>query len=166
MNRGDLSMYQHHTILPGGLANIADRDGTVTGFRVQVRIGFPRGMPLSMVEGFEVYVDHDNGPATDAVHAAPTDVLFRLRGRTYRIDDLADIVDQRWEMGEVAELLIARAGGLTPGLHIVTVTQFLRVGPTPEPAKTVGRRLVELSADVGVATLEWNGPPPSLTVKE
>jgi Domain of unknown function (DUF6379) len=163
MNRGELSMYQHHTILPGGLANIADRDGAVTGFRVQVRIGFPRGMPLSMVEGFAADVDPDGGRATDAVHAAPTGVLFRLRGFTYRIDDMADIVDQRWEMGEVAELLIAHNGGLTPGFYIVTVTQFLRVGPTPEPAKTVGRRLVELSEDVGAATLEW---PPSLTVKE
>ena len=134
-------MYLHHTIVPGGLVNVIDTHGAAIGFRLQVRIGFPRGMPLSMVEGFDVVVDDG------AIEVGPEQVLFRLRGSTHRSVDLIDMVGIRWEMGEVAELIVVHPGGLTTSEHRVTVTQCLRVGPTPEPAKTVGSRTVDMSAD-------------------
>lgn len=133
-------MYLHHTILPEGLTNTMEST-TVVGFSVQVRIGFPRGVPLSLLEGFEVDVDDGSSRR----HFSGEQIAFGLRGRSYRPADLIDLVTQRWEMGEVARLEITLAGGLPTGPHRVTVTQFLRVGATPEPARTVGTRTVALT---------------------
>jgi len=121
-------MFDKYLIGENGFRNVAE-DGSVTGFQIQVRITYYRGLGLSMVEGFDINVDGKQFP-----RAA---VSFTLRGRTFTFRQMETEYDERWEMGEWAQLTLPLPGGLAPGKHRVSVVEYLRVSYVP--VLTVGK---------------------------
>jgi hypothetical protein len=115
-------MFDRYLIGENGFRNVVE-DGKITGFQLEVRIGYYRGLGLSMVEGFEVTVDGRQFPREQNV--------FTVRGRPFTHQQMETEYDERWEMGEVAQLTVPLTGGLAAGSHDVALVEFLRVSYVP-----------------------------------
>jgi hypothetical protein len=115
-------MFDKYLIGEKGFRNVVE-DGQTTGFQLEVRIAYYRGLDLSMVEGFEVSVDGREFPRENN--------LFTVRGRTYTFTQMETEYDEKWEMGEVALLTVPLPGGLSAGTHEVSVVEYLRVSYVP-----------------------------------
>src|ERR1035437_3766466 len=121
-------MFDRYVIGENGFRNVVE-DGKTTGFQLEVRIAYYRGLGLSMVEGFEVTVDGRHFPREKN--------LFAVRGRTFSWEQMETEYDERWEMGEGAQLTVPLSGGLAAGQHEVAVAEYLRVSYVP--TITVGK---------------------------
>lgn len=121
-------MFDRYLIGEDGFRNVAE-EGMIIGFSLDVRIVYYRGLGLSMVEGFDVTVDGKQFPREDN--------LFTVHGRRFTFKQMETEYDERWEMGEVAQLTVPLPGGLAAGEHEVNVVEYLRVSYSP--VTTVGK---------------------------
>jgi hypothetical protein len=116
-------MFDRHMIVDDSLRNVSGDGGAPTGFAVDVRMPYYRGLGLSMVEDVALTVD---GEPCD--RAAMT---FTVHGNTYTFDEMETEYDDRWEFGEVATVTVERPGGLERGEHTVVNEQRLRISYLP-----------------------------------
>ena len=79
------------------------------GFAFLGRLPYYRGLGLSMVEDIQITID---GEAI-----ARKDVRFSVRGKTYTLDQMETVYDDRWNFGEKARISALKPGGLAPGKH-------------------------------------------------
>lgn len=113
------------------------RDDGRTGGVVEVRMPYYRGLGLSMVEAVDLTLD--GAPV-------PTDrTTFTVHGNTYRFDQLPTVLDDRWEMGERAQLAFETDQPLAPGEHDVAVAVRLRISYMPVPGGGRDRKRLQLS---------------------
>ena len=105
---------------------------------VEVRMPYYRGLGLSMVEAVDLTID--------GVAVPPSRTTFTVHGTTYRMDELPSALDDRWEMGERAQLAFERDEPLTPGEHEVAVAVRLRVSYMPVPSGGRGVATLTLEA--------------------
>lgn len=103
-------------IVEGSLENV---DG---GFAFLGRLPYYRGLGLSMIENIEVTVDGEVLPREA--------IRFSVRGKTYTLDQMETVYDDRWNFGEKAQI-IALNGGLAPGQHKVEMAVRYRVSYLP-----------------------------------
>jgi len=101
------------------------RPGDQPGGVVQVRMPYYRGLGLSMVEAVDLTLDGRPIP--------PERTTFTVHGNTYRVADLPTALDDRWEMGERADLEFATEHPLEAGEHEVAVAVRLRISYMPVP---------------------------------
>ena len=128
-------MYENYMICEAGFRNTAEA-GRVTGFQFDIRIPYYRGIYLSMLEDLVVKVDGVT---------YPRDVLrFSYRGLKLSLDELSAVSSVRWEFGSPATLIVAKPGGLAPGIHKIHLTQRLRISYLPWPSITEGEATVQL----------------------
>jgi len=124
-------MMDNKMIVEGSLENV---DG---GFAFLGRLPYYRGLGLSMVENIEVSVD---GQAV-----AREDVRFSVRGKTYTLDEMETVYDDRWNFGEQAKI-IALNGGLAPGKHTIGFATRLRISYLPMVPTTRDSKEMALAA--------------------
>lgn len=99
-------------------------DGRAGGV-VEVRMPYYRGLTLSMVEAVDLVLDGKPVPAERTT--------FTVHGNTYTFDELPQVIDDRWEMGERAELAFETDDPLGLGEHDVTIAVRLRISYMPVP---------------------------------
>ncbi|GAB7004827.1 hypothetical protein JCM18899A_23000 [Nocardioides sp. AN3] len=92
---------------------------------VDVRMPYYRGLGLSMVEGVDLTVDGVAVPAEATT--------FAVHGNGYRMIELPDVLDDRWEMGEPAQIGFTLGKPLATGDHEVTAVVRLRISYMPVP---------------------------------
>jgi hypothetical protein len=109
-----------------------------TGGVVEVRMPYYRGLTLSMVEAVDLTLDGTPVP--------PERTTFTVHGNTYRFDQLPSVTDDRWEMGERAELAFETDQPLAAGEHDVTVSVRLRISYMPVPGGGRGSKRLTLAA--------------------
>ncbi len=109
-----------------------------TGGRIEVRMPYYRGLTLSMVEAVDVTVDGTPVP--------PERTTFTVHGNTYTFDQLPSVTDDRWEMGERAELAFETDAPLAAGEHDVAVSVRLRISYMPVPGGGRGSKRLTLAA--------------------
>jgi hypothetical protein len=110
-------MYDKHIIFPDSLRS------TATGWNVGVRLPYYRGQVLSAVE--------DIGLTIDGVAVPREQLRFSVRGKSWTLDQLETVYDERWEFGEVADVSVLQPGGLGAGPHTVTAAVQLRISYLP-----------------------------------
>ncbi len=115
-------MMDNKMIVDGTLANFVE-GGVVRGFQFLARLPYYRGLGLSMVEDIAVEID---GEAV-----AREDVRFHVRGKTYTLDEMEQVYDDRWNFGEKATIIALKDGGLAPGDHQVGMAVRYRVSYLP-----------------------------------
>jgi hypothetical protein len=115
-------MYDKHIIFPDSIRNIQE-GSAITGWQLGARLPYYRGQTLSAVEDVGLTVDGEKVPREN--------VRFTVRGKTWTLDQLETTYDERWEFGEVAQISVLHAGGLTPGEHKVTAAVQLRISYLP-----------------------------------
>ena len=84
-----------------------------------------RGLGLSMVEAGDLVIDGTAVP--------PELTTFTVHGHTYTFAEMPGVTDDRWEMGERAELAFETDEPLAPGEHHVAVSVRLRISYMPVP---------------------------------
>ncbi|MFY9927993.1 MAG: DUF6379 domain-containing protein [Streptosporangiaceae bacterium] len=109
-----------------------------TGGRIEVRMPYYRGLGLSMVEAVSLVLDGEPVP--------PERTTFTVHGHTYAVAELPGVFDDRWEMGERAELAFETGELLTPGEHDVVVSVRLRISYMPVPGGGSDRKRLTLTA--------------------
>lgn len=115
--------YGGNILCEQGFRNVSI-DGETVGFQVRVYISYYRGIPFSLIGGFEVEVDGQVFP--------PQAIGFSVDGqRFYPLDVLGSHVDDVWEFGVKAYLRVRHPGGLSRGAHTVRVTQRVDVPYLP-----------------------------------
>lgn len=115
-------MFDHHIICREGFRNVRE-DGAVTGYSFLARLPYYRGLGLSMVEDLAVTVDGEAIPREA--------VRLTLRGRSWTLDELETVDDDRWDFGEKARITVAKPGGLTPDKHRLKLAERLRISYLP-----------------------------------
>jgi sugar phosphate isomerase/epimerase len=115
-------MLERDIIQHRGFANTVEGSRT-TGFQVVLRNPNYRGLAGSLVDGVDVTVDgrrwtHDE-----------TSVV--LQGRQFTLEELRRSTDARWALEQPAVVKVPLEGGLTPGVHAVSVGIRLRAPYVP-----------------------------------
>ena len=98
---------------------------TETGFAFDARLGYYRGLGLSMIEDLAVTLDGEAQPREA--------VFFEQNGKSWSLDALEVAYDHRWEFGSVATIRVERAGGLSAGEHSLGLKEKLRISYLPFP---------------------------------
>ena len=115
-------MFEKYMICEDGFRNVGDASSP-SGFQLQLRLPYYRGLGLSMVEDVAVTVDGEP--------VARSDIRLRLRDRSWSLDELENEFVERWEFGEKAIVEVRKPGGLSPGQHQVEATEKLRISYLP-----------------------------------
>jgi hypothetical protein len=113
------------------------RDDGRTGGVVEVRMPYYRGLALSMVEAVDLVLDGRPVP--------PERTTFTVHATTYTFAELPRTTDDRWEMGERAQLAFETDEPLAPGAHDVAVSVRLRISYMPVPGGGRDRKRLVLA---------------------
>jgi hypothetical protein len=80
---------------------------TDSGFELRLRFKWYRSLPLSCIEGLQLSVDgHPVDPAV---------MRFGVNGHVYRLEELADQVEESWFIIDSAVLSVGQPGAVKPG---------------------------------------------------
>lgn len=107
------------------------------GFSFLGRLPYYRGLGLSMIEDIEVSVDGTKLPREA--------IRFAVRGKTYTLDEMETVYDDRWNFGEKATI-IALNGGLPAGTHQIGFAVRMRVSYLPFVPTTRDTKQLALAA--------------------
>ncbi|WP_298170568.1 DUF6379 domain-containing protein [Novosphingobium sp.] len=108
------------------------------GFAFYGRLPYYRGLGLSMIEDIQITVDGDLIPRAD--------VRFHVRGKTYTLDQMETVYDDRWNFGEKAKIIAMKAGGLPEGDHKIEFAVRMRVSYLPFVPTTKDTKVLALAA--------------------
>lgn len=118
-------MFDKYLIVDGSLRNVGPADAP-NGFAFEARLGYYRGLGLSMVEALDVTVDGE---------AIPREAIrFDEGNGPLSLDEMETAFDRRWPFDASATITVERSGGLAPGEHKLEFLQRLRVSYMPFPS--------------------------------
>jgi Domain of unknown function (DUF6379) len=117
-------MFDRYLIVAGSLRNTGPA-AAPTGFAFDAKLGYYRGLGLSMVEALEVTVDGVAIPAGA--------IRFDEGPGPIALADMETAYDRRWAFGAAATITVNHPGGLSAGEHAMTLMQRLRVSYIPFP---------------------------------
>lgn len=130
-------MFDKMMLCDEGFENVVE-DGETTGFAVLARLPYYRGLGLSMIEDVAITID--------GVAVPREAVRLSLRGRSWTLDELETVYDDRWNFGEKARVIVAHPGGLAPGAHTIGIAIRMRVSYLPFVPTTKTERELDLAA--------------------
>ena len=110
-------MLEYSIIQTRGFANVVE-NGRVTGFQVLLRMPNYRGAWGSLLDGAEVTVDGRAFPRES--------MRWTVRGRTYSLEELQRSTGVHWDLDAPVTLTVPLDGGLSTGVHDVSVTVLIR----------------------------------------
>lgn len=130
-------MFDKYLIVDGTLRNSGPAHAP-TGFAFDVKLGYYRGIGLSMIEDLAVEIDGRKIPREA--------VLFDEGQGPLSLDQMESEYDRRWGFGAVATVTVIQAGGLPPGDHTLKLTERLRISYLPFPGMSNDTKTLFLAA--------------------
>ncbi|MFT4056707.1 MAG: DUF6379 domain-containing protein [Novosphingobium sp.] len=128
-------MFDKYLINAASVRNIGSTE-VPEGFAFEAKLGYYRGLGLSMIEELTVTVDGEELPR-EAIRFDEGKGLLTL-------DEMETAYDRRWNFGTEATITVAYQGGLPAGEHEVTLRQKLRVSYLPFPSFNTDSKTVAL----------------------
>jgi hypothetical protein len=113
-------MFEKYLIVEDSLRNV---DG---GFAFDARLGYYRGLGLSMIEELAVCIDGFDVPR-DAIR-------FDEGKGPLSLAEMETAYDRRWGFGDVATITVQWPEPLAPGGHRLSLTEQLRISYMPFPS--------------------------------
>jgi len=115
-------MFDRYVIDEKTVRNVLE-SGKAVGFAFEARLGYYRGLGLSMVEDLIITVD---GKTVDR------DLIrFRNNGTDLTLKEMETAYDRRWEFGTPATITVLLPGGLASGRHKLELKEDLRISYLP-----------------------------------
>ena len=115
-------MQEPYMIMGTGFKNTRS-GGAVTGYQVNVRIPYYRGVFLSSIESVSL--------AVDGAPVSRDSIRIVVNGKDFSLDAAEDADQVRWGFGDPATLRVSKSGGLRPGQHAITVGMAIRKSYLP-----------------------------------
>jgi hypothetical protein len=115
-------MFDKYLIVDDSLRNLPDS----SGFAFEARLGYYRGLGLSMIEELAVTLDGEEIDRGLVRFHDGEDVLT--------MDDMETAYDRRWEFGAKATISVLKPGGLAAGEHKLELREKLRISYLPFPS--------------------------------
>ncbi|MFK4871323.1 DUF6379 domain-containing protein [Novosphingobium sp. ZW T3_23] len=128
-------MFDKYLIDAATLRNIGPAEAP-TGFAFEARLGYYRGLGLSMIEKLDVSIDGEPLPREA--------VRFDEGKGPLTLDQMETAYDRRWPFGAPATILVDREGGFPSGEHALALLQQLRVSYLPFPSINTDSKTVSL----------------------
>lgn len=129
-------MFDKYIIDAASLRNIGPAHAP-TGFSFESRLGYYRGLGLSMVEELTVSIDGQ---------ALPRAAVRFDEGRgPLTLDEMEQAFDRRWAFGAPATILVDYPGGFPEGEHRLGLQQKLRISYMPFPSFNNDEKLVSIA---------------------
>ncbi len=122
MARGNFFGYEPYMICEDGFRNI-EQAGRAVGFQLNMRLANYRGYILSQIEDIRVSIDNAAIPRED--------IRFSVGKKTYTLDEMENVVDDRWELRQTATITCLKPGGLAAGPHEIKAEQHVRASYIP-----------------------------------
>lgn len=111
---------------------------TPDGFAFDAKLGYYRGIGLSMIEDLAVTLDGE---------AVPREAVRFDEGQgALTLDAMETAYDRRWGFGEVATIAVVTGSPLSAGEHALTLTERLRVSYLPFPSLNSDAKTLTLAA--------------------
>jgi hypothetical protein len=130
-------MFDKYLIVDGTLRNTGSADAP-TGFAFEAKLGYYRGIGLSMIEDLAVSIDGE---------AIPREAIrFDEGPGPVTLDEMETCYARRWAFGARATISVARTGGFPPGEHALSLTEKLRVSYLPFPALNSDTKTLSVGA--------------------
>ena len=130
-------MMDNKMICTEGFENVV-HEGKTVGFSFLGRLPYYRGLGLSMIENIAVTADGEE--------IARENIRFHVRGKTYTLDQMESVFDDRWNFGEKATIIALKDGGLAPGTHRIEFAVRMRVSYLPFVPTTKDSKELALAA--------------------
>lgn len=118
-------MFDKYLIVDESLRNVGPADAP-NGFAFEAKLGYYRGLGLSMVEALDVTVDGEPVPREA--------IRFDEGNGPLSLDEMETALDRRWPFGAEATITVERSGGLAAGQHSLEFSQRLRISYMPFPS--------------------------------
>jgi hypothetical protein len=115
-------MLEQSMIQAKGFRN-AESSGEPTAFEVRIRSPYYRGTWTNLIDGVRVEVDGETFPSES--------IVWSISGTDYTADELRESDTARWPLTEAATLRVPKPGGLSVGIHDVTVALSFRMSYIP-----------------------------------
>jgi hypothetical protein len=115
-------MLEYQLIQSTGFRNFGPQ-GARQGFAVRLRVPNYHGTRLSIFDGADVTVDGE--------FFSLEKNRFAIRDEVYTLAELRQQTQARWGMFEWGSVLVDKPGGLSPGVHDVAVTAYIRYSYFP-----------------------------------
>jgi Domain of unknown function (DUF6379) len=122
MAMGNVFGYGSYMLCDDGFHNV-EENGKPIGFQLRMRLANYRGYLLSQIEDIRISVDGEV--------IARQDIRFSIGGKTYTLDEMEEVVDNRWELRQVATVTCLKAGGLKAGEHEISAEEHIRASYIP-----------------------------------
>lgn len=87
-----------------GYRNLVDASGKRTGFEIQARCFYYRGVPLCLVDDCRVTVDGET--------FGPDRMSFEVEGQVFSFAEMATVQAYYWNYGHLVRIFVQREGGL------------------------------------------------------
>lgn len=94
-------------------------EGIILGYEFKIRYPFWRGTYLSCIEKLEVVIDQEV--------LSQDNIFLTLNGKKFLLEQLKDFYKEYWYVLEDATVTVIKKGGITKGLHEVSVTLQHRI---------------------------------------
>lgn len=115
--------FDYYAFLEDSYRDIMDQ-GQVKGFEFKTKITYYRGIPLSMIAGIDILVDHE--PVDQSkIHFSPDGEKW------FTIEQMRTETNEKWEFGSPATVFVEFPGGLPKGEHAITVRTTITVAYSP-----------------------------------
>jgi hypothetical protein len=128
-------MFDKYIIDAASVVNTGPADAP-TGFSFTTKLGYYRGLGLSMVEDLKVSIDGQDLPRSA--------ITFDEGPGPLTLDAMETAFDRRWAFGERATISVVLPGGFPKGEHKLALQQRLRVSYLPFPAFNNDEKLIAL----------------------
>lgn len=128
-------MFDKYIIDPATVTNTGPADAP-TGFSFTTKLGYYRGLGLSMVEDLKVSIDGE---------ALPREAITFDEGQgPLTLDEMETAFDRRWPFGAPATITVALPGGFPAGEHKLSLQQRLRISYMPFPSFNNDEKVISL----------------------
>lgn len=111
--------------------------GAPDGFAFDAKLGYYRGIGLSMIEDLAVAIDGN---------PIPREAVYFDEGHgPLSLEQMETAYDRRWHFGTVATILVKHPGGFPQGEHKLSLQQRLRVSYLPFPSVNSDEKAVRMA---------------------
>jgi Domain of unknown function (DUF6379) len=133
-------MFDKYLIGADTVRNVGPANAPI-GFAFDARLGYYRGLGLSMIEDLAVTID--------GVAVPRAAVRFRAGTRELTLDEMETAYELRWNFGAWAQISVMQPGGLTPGEHRLALTERLRISYLPFPSIVGDEKTIRIKVPGG-----------------
>jgi hypothetical protein len=126
-------MFDKYIIDAASVANTGPAEAP-TGFSFTTKLGYYRGLGLSMVEDLKVSIDGQDVPREA--------IRFDEGPGPLTLEQMETAFDRHWPFGAPATITVVRPGGFPKGEHALALQQRLRVSYLPFPALNNDQKLI------------------------